>query len=94
MKELLVSEGGISNYLLKKQSEGGELCVQPWSWSGGGLQYYSSLEPLVSVGFMEAYTCPGSLSSKTYLHQSSFFSYLWSITLQVMWGPWREDPDG
>ena len=62
MKELLVSEGGISNYLLKKQSEGGELCVQPWSRGGGCLQYYSSLEPLVSVGFMEAYTCPGSLS--------------------------------
>lgn len=65
MKELLVSEGGISNYLLKKQSEGGELCVQPWSRGGGCLQYYSSLEPLVSVGFMEAYTCPGSLSPKT-----------------------------
>ena len=31
MKELLVSEGGISKYLLKKQSEGGELCIQPWS---------------------------------------------------------------
>ena len=57
-------------------------------------QYYSSLEPFISVGFVEAHTCPESLSPKTYLYQSSFFGYLWSITLQVMLGPWREFPDG
>lgn len=78
MKELLVSEGGISKYLLKKQSEGGELCIQPWSWGGTHAitQYYSSLEPFISVAFVEAHTCPGSLSPKMYLYQSSFFQLL------------------
>ena len=87
--------GGISKYLLKKQSAGGELCIQPWSRGEHMLlRYYSSLETFISVGFVEPYTCPGSLSPKTFLHQSSFFGCLWSITLQVMWGPWWEDPDG